>query len=123
MGGTMRYLQQREQAALGECAVRLVTALRGNLSGLWLFGSKARGNFGADSDIDLLVVLRTHEPEKRWLIRTVAAECSLQHDVLLNTHIISQARWDEAALSHDALWRQIQEDGLPLMPEMAPTST
>lgn len=120
MNGTLDFLQAREQAAIDACTARLHAALGNDLIGLWLFGSKSRGDYGPDSDIDLLVVLKELQPEKRWRIRQIAARCSLEYDVLFNTHILDQARWEQEVRYQGTLWREIQRDGVPLLPEIAP---
>jgi predicted nucleotidyltransferase len=116
MNGRLHFLQPKEHAAVNECAARLHVALGAGLIGLWLFGSKSRGDYGPDSDIDLLVVLDDLQPDKRWRIRQIAARCSLEYDVLFNTHILDQARWEEEVHYRSTLWREIQRDGVSLMP-------
>ncbi|MGA9350662.1 MAG: nucleotidyltransferase domain-containing protein [Anaerolineae bacterium] len=117
MSDTLNYLQPHEQMAVNDYVNRLHFNLGDNLMGLWLFGSKLRGDFDSDSDIDLLVVLKILQPATRWRIREIAARCSLEHDVLFNTHILDQARWEEEVYYQSTLWREIQRDGvsLPLM--------
>ncbi|TEU15711.1 MAG: nucleotidyltransferase domain-containing protein [Anaerolineales bacterium] len=85
MNDTLNYLQPHERMALDDYVNRLHLSLGDNLTGLWLFGSKSRGDFELGSDIDLLLVLKTQQPETRWRIREIAAQCSLEYDVLFNT--------------------------------------
>src|SRR5919108_5711574 len=116
MSGTLRYLHPCERAAVDDCVLRLYAALRNDVVGVWLFGSKSRGDFQPDSDIDLLVVLRDLQPAKRWCIREIAAECSLTYDVLFNVHILDQAGSDEEVHYDGTLWRELQRDGVLLLP-------
>lgn len=109
------HLLSYEKIAISDCAARLTEMLLDNLAGLWLFGSKSRGDFQPDSDIDLLIVVRQLESEIRWQIRAIAADCSLQYDVLFNTHILDKARWDEIVQHQDTLWREIRCDGISLL--------
>ncbi|HEX6387420.1 MAG TPA: nucleotidyltransferase domain-containing protein [Anaerolineae bacterium] len=109
------HLMLYEKSAINACAAALSETLSDNLMGLWLFGSKSRGDFQPDSDIDLLIVVRHLESEIRWQIRVIAADCSLQYDVLFNTHILDKARWDELVRYQDTLWREIQRDGIALL--------
>lgn len=115
MNDHLSHLQPHEQAALSECVSRLRQALGKQLIGVWLFGSKARGDFGPDSDIDLLIVI----PELDWFlwdeIRLTAARVSLEYDVLLNTHILDQSRWRAQMHYRDTLWREVQRDGVSLL--------
>ena len=117
MRDTLNYLKPHERMAVDDCVNRLHLRLGDNLIGLWFFGSKSRGDFDPDSDIDLLVVLKILQPETRWRIREIAAQCSLEYDVLFNAHILDQARWDEEVHYRSTLWREIQRDGVSLLLE------
>ena len=121
MNRTLSSLHPHEQGAVHDCVLRLHAALRSDIVGVWLFGSKARGEARPDSDIDLCVVLKDLQPPKRWRIREIAAQCSLEYDVLLNVHLLDQARWDEEVHHRGAWWRELQRDGVPLRPEAVPT--
>jgi predicted nucleotidyltransferase len=78
-----------------------------------LFGSKARGDFGPYSDVDLLIVI----PELDWSlwdeIRLIAPRVALECDIVLNTHILDRSRWDAQMRFQGTLWRQVQRDGVP----------
>jgi predicted nucleotidyltransferase len=102
---------------------RLRQALAHVLSGLWLFGSKARGESSLDSDIDLLVVLTTVRPETQRLIWGLGSDVSLEYDVLLNVHIVDIARWQDERHYRGTLWEEIERDGILLtqsVPEPIP---
>ena len=83
------HLQANEQAALHEFIARLLQGGGGRVVGVWLFGSKARGDFEPDSDLDLLIVLE----EADWIIRDrvhlLAARVSL--DTMSSSTRISSA--------------------------------
>lgn len=115
MNALPQHLQDHERLAIQAYARRLSEFLGKELCHLWLFGSKARGDFNADSDIDLLIVLHNLNPERRGVIRRMAARISLDYDMLLNTHILDKARWDEIVQHQDTLWREIQCDGISLL--------
>ena len=115
MNDHLSYLRGHERAAVSECIGRLRQALGKQLIGAWLFGSKARGDFGPDSDIDLLIVIPELDWSLRDEIRLTAARVSLEYDVLLNTHILDQPRWRAQTHYQDTLWREVQQDGVPLL--------
>jgi predicted nucleotidyltransferase len=123
MSNHATHLLPHESAAIDEYAKSLRQSLGHQLVGLWLFGSKARGDFDPDSDIDLLIVLKTVQPETRWQIWGLGSDISLEYDVLLNTHIIDAARWDDEHQYRGTLWREIERDGVPLEISPAPTMT
>lgn len=49
-------LTRRERGVVTRFASRLATELGGDLHGLWLYGSRARGTAHPESDVDLLVI-------------------------------------------------------------------
>ena len=112
------HLQANEQAALQEFTEGLFQGGDGRVVSVWLFGSKARGDFEPDSDLDLLIVLEEADGMARDRVHLLAARVSLEHDVLINTHLLSRAGWARMARQHATLWQQVQRDGFPLSLEI-----
>jgi predicted nucleotidyltransferase len=108
------HLQANEQAALHEFLEHLLQERDGQVVRVWLFGSKARGDFEPDSDLDLLIVLEDADWIVRDGIHLLAARVSLEYDVLINTHLLGRADWDRMARQQATLWRQVRDDGFPL---------
>lgn len=74
---------RNEAAAVAFIRDRLVATLRPRM--VWLFGSRARGDAGADSDFDVLVVLPDDLPAAAYGHKAVAAPmiaCGLPVDVV-----------------------------------------
>ena len=108
------HLEESERAAILAFSESVHDFLGADLCHLWLFGSKARGDSHRHSDLDLLIVLRHLDPERRGVIRRLGARVSLDHDTLINTHIYEKERWDYLAHYQDTLWREIERDGISL---------
>ncbi len=124
MNDSLTRLETHEQAAIQECIARLRQALGAQLVSVWLFGSKARGDFDPDSDIDLLIVISRMDWSWWDKIRLTAARVSLEYDLLLNTHILDQPRWNAQKHYQDTLWREMQRGSALLwqpVPEPVPT--
>jgi predicted nucleotidyltransferase len=119
MRGTLVHLQPNERAALDEFKRRLESELSEGLIDLALFGSKSRGDFDADSDLDVFIVLEQCDWQVRDRIHLIGARVSLEYDVLLNTHILSREQWEDIARHRATLWREVQRDGVSLLPESA----
>jgi hypothetical protein len=49
----------------------------------------------------------------------LGARISLEYDVLINTHILSRARREEMSRQQATLWREVQRDGIALVPGLA----
>jgi predicted nucleotidyltransferase len=96
---------------------RRLATLREGIAGLlpqhpgaevWLFGSLARGDWDAFSDVDLLAVAPT-PPLADALADALLAE-SLADDVIA----LSQSRWQSLRGGDDPYWRAIGREALRL---------
>ncbi len=116
MNENLAHLQSHEVAALSACVERLAARLNGQLVAVYLFGSKARGDFTSDSDLDLLIILDHVDGNIQDEIHLLGTRVSLEYDVLINTHILSRARWEEMRRHQATLWREAQRDGIALTP-------
>jgi len=81
-----------------------------------LFGSKARGESHAGSDIDVLVVVRREDWRLSNAISTLAARISYEHDVLLGPVVIGQERWERMGREKFSLYRNIAWEGKVILP-------
>lgn len=114
------HLKANEKAAIGELIARVLRQPELNVVDMRLFGSKARGDFDPDSDLDILIILENADWTVRDQIHLLAARVSLEYDVLINTHLFSRAGWENMTHRRATLWRHVQCDGIPLMPERLP---
>ena len=82
----LKHLTENEKAALRELVERLQERYGPNLVTVKLFGSKARGDFGVDSDVDVLVVVQTADDwGAQREISGIGFEIDLKYNVLLST--------------------------------------
>ena len=81
---------------------------------VWLFGSLARGDWDARSDVDLLAVA----PDQS--IADQLAEALLGTGLADDVIGLSQGRWQERQRGDDPWWRGISRDAIPLQPQQTP---
>lgn len=112
-------LTDNERQALETLVQRLHTHHGDQIKSIVLFGSKARGDAGADSDIDVLVVLTNDDPHLRSSVRRLAARVSLEHDLLISIFAVGRSHWEELSRYKFPIYRAIQSEGIPLTPEPA----
>ena len=79
-----------------------------------LFGSKARGDSRPWSDIDILIIVDRDDWQLSHAISTLAADVSLEYDVLIGPRVIGQERWELMKQHRFGLYRNIVAEGIPL---------
>ena len=96
----LQQLKQRLQQLYGE-----------RLKGLYLFGSHARGEANADSDIDVAVILddfkSVGEEIRRW--SKVRTELSLRYECVIALVPIRECDWH---LRHSSLLVNLRREGV-----------
>jgi predicted nucleotidyltransferase len=117
--GKPTFLSDCEQRALDSFVERLYSEHPDHVRSVVLFGSKARGDAGSESDIDLVVTLVNDDPHLRSTVRRLAARVSLEHDLLLSVQAVSQSRWKTLARYRFPLYQAIMAEGLDLTPSPA----
>ena len=108
------HLAPDEQRALTEFVSWLQDTWGDRITHVWLFGSKARGDSDAESDVDLLVVGRDADDVLREAVAEMAYELSLKHGVLLCEHVLSGWRFAQMRARQEPLYRNISRDGIDL---------
>lgn len=80
---------------------------------VWLFGSQARGNAGANSDIDLLAVI-PHSTVSRYQ-RAVAARRELSDfNVPMDIVVLTHDEWEKQLKAPSSLASTVVREGIAL---------
>ncbi len=78
-----------------------------------LFGSKARGDYDEESDIDLLVLMsRPISWTERKAINDALYDIQLSYDVIISTLIATDEDWNEGAFSVLPIHDEVREHGI-----------
>jgi len=109
-----------ERAALAEYQSSLLARFPQRIRRITLFGSKARGDDDAESDIDLLVLVDVEDNDLRRELWRIASDVSLEHNVVLSARVFAQSRWAETQRTLLPLYRAVMTDGIPLPVEGVP---
>jgi uncharacterized protein len=109
---TMGKLELQETVAtiLAELHEQLAALYGARLVQLWLYGSQARQEATADSDIDVLVVLAGQVNPYQEIARAggITAALSLKYDVVISCMYVSAT----ANQTDNPLWRNVQREGV-----------
>lgn len=78
-----------------------------------LYGSRARGQMGPESDFDLLVLLDEEVTfAKKRMIQDALYEVGLAEDIVISTIVRSCDAWNSPISQAMPLYKVIQEEGL-----------
>ncbi|MBC8248927.1 MAG: nucleotidyltransferase domain-containing protein [Anaerolineales bacterium] len=111
---SLRYLTSREKVALSEFIVRLLEKYADEIMLAVLFGSKVRGDFDEESDMDVLVVVKNGDWRFRDEVALAAFEPMLEHDVVITPLVIDLEHYQWLQRYHAPLYRNIQSEGVEL---------
>ncbi|MBI5788942.1 MAG: nucleotidyltransferase domain-containing protein [Candidatus Schekmanbacteria bacterium] len=108
---TLSFLTLQEKQALQELSLILHEIFP--VAEIILFGSKARGDFDVESDIDLLI-LTGHkiDRKKRHEITHYVFEVNLKYDVNISTLVIPKKEWEEGLYPVLPIYWEISEQGI-----------
>jgi predicted nucleotidyltransferase len=114
---SLAHLTPDEQAAVTEYVAGLRDHFSDRILSVILFGSKARGDGDAESDVDLLVLVDAEDDKFRSELWRIASDVSLEFNVVISVRVFAQARWAEIGRLRLPLYRAIMADGVPLTHE------
>lgn len=102
-----------EKQVLAKFKADLTKRLR--VSNIILFGSRARGDADALSDMDLIVIL---EEEADDLARDIVSDCAWEagfdHGMVLVPIVFSARDWEADVVRHSLLGKAVVQEGLAL---------
>jgi predicted nucleotidyltransferase len=112
-------LSEQEAAALDTYAASLQARFGAQLVGLWLFGSRARGDAHPGSDIDVLVVLDNPDGQALSDVRGFGFDILLTHRVFLSIRAMSRQQLQELAELGSLFYRNLMRDSVSLLAKSA----
>ena len=115
--GDLQHLEPNEWAGLMTFIDRLQQRYGDDLRCVKLFGSKARGDFDDESDLDILIILRM-DPDKfrcYWNeIVDMAWQVEWTHGLVTSLIIKDESEYERFTDSNLLLSRNIEHDGIVL---------
>jgi len=105
-------LDTKEKSVLKQFKASLEQALGAQLIELKLFGSKARGDDQADSDIDVLVIVAIDDSNIRESVYNIATDILLQTDLCISPKVISKDKFDQLRKENTSFIRNVSRDAI-----------
>ncbi|MBM3705780.1 MAG: hypothetical protein FJW66_04565 [Actinobacteria bacterium] len=84
---------------------------RFNVTGLRIFGSKARGEDTPESDIDLMIELGEYNSDIKSQIYDIIFDINLENDTFISATIFSKKEIEEGPLSESPIYKAIMREG------------
>lgn len=110
-----------EQTDIDEYLARIHRQFGEQILSVTLFGSKARGDSDAESDIDLLVIVNKESWELRSALWRIASDVGLIYNLVISVRVFACERWAETRRLRLPLYRAVAADGVPLSYRPVPT--
>jgi len=107
-------LNETEEKAVLEFKKEVLEKLGNNVREITLFGSKARGDYTAGSDVDLLVVIKE---EDRWMKREiidVSTDVLFKLDVFISPKVMSEKHYLNLLRLQTGFIKNIQREGIKI---------
>jgi predicted nucleotidyltransferase len=99
----LRELKENLQRLLGDRLLRMV-----------LFGSRARGDHGVESDYDIAIIVRGLTRELKHQIFDEVAEVELEHLMPLSVRVLSENEFDHLKKRERGIALDIDREGISL---------
>jgi predicted nucleotidyltransferase len=109
-----KYLNPTEQMAVAEFAQSVKVAFGDSVRQLLVYGSKARGKFHKESDIDILVLLKQDDYQVRNQISDMAFDLLLKYGVLISPRVINNVEYEKLRRWQTAFIKNVDKDGVPI---------
>ncbi len=107
-------ITKKEGEALQTFVQRLLAELGQQVAQVILFGSKARGDSSADSDVDVLILAKDEDWQLQKTISKISSQIDLDYDILLNTLLIADKRWKQMSEERFSICRNVEREGILL---------
>jgi predicted nucleotidyltransferase len=105
-------MKSNERAALRKLKEEIYKT--GNLVDCRVFGSKARGEASAESDIDVMLEVENYTPDVEALIDELIYEINLEYDCLISAVIFGSKELHEGPLGASPIYRTINREGISI---------
>ena len=102
------------QAAIDDYVRRVSTDLADTVVSITLYGSQARGEADAESDIDLFIIVRRDTPAVREALAEIAWQVQFEHGVVISDIIRNTSQLRLMQAHRFPYYQSIERDGILL---------
>jgi predicted nucleotidyltransferase len=110
----LRYLSQKEKKVIESFARDLRTQLGDQIISIRLFGSKTRGDFNEDSDIDVLVLIKRKNERVRKKVAEILTDYLLEYDLPLSPVLYDLYEYEKNMEVGSFFFKEVEKEGILL---------
>ena len=110
----LRHLTKQERAALRDFIACLRAEYPAQIRRVILFGSKARGNSGTESDLDVFVLVASDDWHLHDRMITASAPISIKYNALISPKIIGPDLYKKMERLKSNLLTNVRKEGVML---------
>ncbi len=102
----------REKPIVEEFKRRIEQKFPGELVRVVLFGSKVRGEGTAESDVDVLVVIRSEDWRRGDEIRALGYALEIEHGVVLSIQVMTLHHYETLRACRSQFFQAVEREGV-----------
>jgi predicted nucleotidyltransferase len=103
-----------EKKAVSEIKSEVLTLAGKQLKGFYLFGSKARGDFDPESDVDLAIIVDGLDKEMKKKIIDIVVKAEVKYMVVISSLVLSLLDFTNLKNLERRIVLDIEIEGIPL---------
>lgn len=108
------YLKEHEKNGISEFIDRVQSKLKENLLVIKILGSKLKGNFDFESDIDLFILVKERNYLVMHTVSDIAAEIDIKYDINISPIIFSLEEHNKNIYFETTFVNDLQKEGILL---------
>ena len=108
------HLNKTEREIVNSFVKELKEKLGDEIVDIRLFGSKARGDFNEESDIDIFVLVKKKTPTTREKVSSLAADLIFEHDIPLSVVLYDLYEYHKNKELGSFFFESVEREGIAL---------
>ena len=110
----LRHLTRNERLALNQFVSRLRDQYADQLVRVVLFGSKVRGDFDSESDLDVFVLVASDDWHLHDQVATLSSPISLKYNTLISPKVIGPSLYRKMRRLRSFFLQNVSKEGVSL---------
>jgi predicted nucleotidyltransferase len=114
MKKSLGYLSKKERKVIESFVKQLKTQLGDQIVSITLFGSKIRGDFGKESDIDVLVLIKKKNQRIRKKVAEILTDYLIEYDLPLSPVLYDLYEYEKNKEIGSFFFKEVEKEGILL---------